>query len=961
MDSRILARRLCLFVLPGIALAQTWVSRYDGPAAALDRGSGVVADSAGNVYVTGVSTGATSGRDFLTIKYNPAGDTVWTRRYSSSGAADDSAAGIVCDPRGFVVVTGAVTGTSLDILTVKYNGLTAETLWTRRVNGPAGGADRPTAVTLDQSGNIYVCGSVRVGGHNEAVVIKYNQAGAQQWVVRLGTTLRDSSSAARALAVDQSGFTYVCGQVRDSFGAEDYLVARLSATGGVSWTRRYDGKGRGQDSAVAIVVDNSGNVYVTGSSQGDTTGMDMVTLKYSSSGTLLWTARLDSRAGTADGGTALALDSAGGVWVAGGTAGASGTDYALVHYRSDGVLLSQSSYDGPAHGDDLARALALDREGAAYVTGASQSGSRDLLTAKFDPAGRLVWSSRYDGPARAEDQGVVLAVPEPGRVLVTGFSQSTGGNDDWVTLGYFEHDLGIVRLVRPDTVMPPQPFLPRVRLHNYGTMRDTVSVLLEIASAGMTVYVDTVTITGIAPNANYDVNFRTFAGEPGEYSISVWLTLAADQNRTNDTLVGRFVCAWSLSPFWKQGPDVPAGLSGKKVKDGGALCFGETGPAGPMLFALKGYNTSEFFGYSVNGDSWVTLDSLPCAPDRVKRVKKGAALAFDPYDTAVYALKGNGTSEFWKYDVPGDSWVALRNVPLGASNKKVKGGSGLAFCHRASGNYIYAAKGGKRNEFWAYEIARDTWLALADIPPGERLKGMADGSCLVAAGGRLYALKAAVNEFYQYDVTANVWSAVQALPVAGVAKSRRTARHGTALCSDGSLILALKGGSCEFWAYHIEADTWFELDSIPRQPSDRPVRNGGALAWGDGHAWALKGNKTLEFWSYDPGQALQRQGPGRAREGCSAAPVPGGRALRFELFPNPLSTTLLNVRFGLPMTAQPVLRLRDVAGRVVETRELGPTRAGHLRLDLARHEAGVYLVELAAGDFAATQKLVISR
>ncbi len=961
MESRSVARRLCLLAVPGLILAQTWVARHDGTAGSSDRASSVAVDSAGSVYVSGYSTGATSGRDFLTIKYNQAGDTVWTRRYSSNGAADDSAAGIVCDPRGFVVVTGTTTSTSLDILTIKYNSLTAETLWTRRYNGPGNGADRPADIALDQSGNVYVCGTVRVGGHDEAAVIKYNQAGTQQWVVRLGTTLRDSSSAATALAADQSGFVYVCGRIRDSLGTNDYLVSKLTAAGGVSWTRRHNGSGRGQDSAVALVVDGSGNVYVTGASQGDTTGMDILTLKYSPAGTLLWVARDGNRSWSDDGGTAIALDASGGVWVAGGASGPNGVDCVLIHHDPGGAVLSHSSYDGPAHGDDQPHAIALDPLGGVYLTGVSAgSTGMDVLTIKHDPTGRLGWLSRYDGPTHGQDQGMALAVPEPGRLLVAGFTQTADANDDFLTMQYLEHDIGILQIVQPDTTIAPQPFLPQVRVHNYGTTRDTVTVNIEITLAGVPVFTDTATVANIVPGTDQDVNFRTFAGQPGEYEMRAWHTLSSDQNGTNDTLARRFKCGWISAPVWNQLPDVPAGPSGKKVKDGAALCYGESRPAGPMLFAFKGYNTNEFCGYDVNGDSWVLLDSLPCTPGRAKRVKKGAALTFDPYDTAVYALKGNNTTEFWRYDVPGDSWVAMKDIPLGTSNKKVKGGSGLAVCRRSTGGFVYAAKGGKRNEFWAYDIARDTWLGMADVPPGDRLKGMADGSCLAAAGDRLYALKAVVNEFYQYDVTTNIWTAVRLLPVAGAAKSRRTVRYGTALSSDGSLVMAIKGGSCEFWAYHIEADTWFELESIPRGPSGRPVRNGGALAWGSGRAWALKGNKTLEFWSYDPGQALQRHALNQTRAVCSTEPILAEQNVRLDIFPNPLGSSHLSIRFSPPATAPPIVCLRDVSGRVVAVWELGAAQATTtLRLDLAKLVSGVYLLELTAGDITATRKLII--
>ncbi|MBM3322620.1 T9SS type A sorting domain-containing protein, partial [candidate division WOR-3 bacterium] len=149
--------------------------------------------------------------------------------------------------------------------------------------------------------------------------------------------------------------------------------------------------------------------------------------------------------------------------------------------------------------------------------------------------------------------------------------------------------------------------------------------------------------------------------------------------------------------------------------------------------------------------------------------------------------------------------------------------------------------------------------------------------------------------------------------------------------------------------------------SMPRMPSGRPVRNGGALAWGNGRAWALKGNKTLEFWSYDPGQALQRVVPNRTRAICSAEPNPGRRGLGFRVFPNPLGSSHLDVRFDLPVTMTPVLCLRDVSGRVMVSQEIHGCRAGALQLDLAGLPSGVYLAALEVGDVTVVEKLVIRR
>jgi len=86
------------------------------------------------------------------------------------------------------------------------------------------------------------------------------------------------------------------------------------------------------DAAKAVAVDDSGYVYVTGASGGSGTGIDFVTLKYDPSGKLLWVARYHGGAG-ADQAQLLALGKPENVYVAGWSKGtATGYDFALVRY-----------------------------------------------------------------------------------------------------------------------------------------------------------------------------------------------------------------------------------------------------------------------------------------------------------------------------------------------------------------------------------------------------------------------------------------------------------------------------------------------------------------------------------------------------------------------------------------------------------------------------------------------------
>ena len=116
------------------------------------------------VYVTGISTGVTSGRDYATIAYNAAdGARRWARRYNGPANRGDIAYAVAVSPGGrSVYVTGASfggAGTGNDFATVAYNAATGATLWVRRYNGPGNGGDQATSVAVSRAGGrVFVAG-----------------------------------------------------------------------------------------------------------------------------------------------------------------------------------------------------------------------------------------------------------------------------------------------------------------------------------------------------------------------------------------------------------------------------------------------------------------------------------------------------------------------------------------------------------------------------------------------------------------------------------------------------------------------------------------------------------------------------------------------------------------------------------------------------------------------------------
>jgi hypothetical protein len=107
----------------------------------------------------------------------------------------------------------------------------------------------------------------------------FSQSVDTTWVRRYSGP-GDSTDWGYAIAVDGSGNVYVTGTSTGSVTSSDYATIKYYPNGDTAWVRRYNGPVNGWDAACAIVVDGSGNVYVTGESAGSGIGGDYATIKY---------------------------------------------------------------------------------------------------------------------------------------------------------------------------------------------------------------------------------------------------------------------------------------------------------------------------------------------------------------------------------------------------------------------------------------------------------------------------------------------------------------------------------------------------------------------------------------------------------------------------------------------------------------------------------------------------------
>lgn len=432
---------------------QDWVARYNGPENKADKAVGVAIDSMGNVFVTGTTNYVDYSypdSDYATVKYDPNGNELWVAYYDGPTGFTDEACALAIDKLDNVYVTGTsfdYGNSSYYYVTVKYDSDGNEK-WASRYNkGPnnEGGA----AIVVDSFGNIYIGGNSGSYNSRDYTTIKYDPNGNEIWVA-LYDGPSNSQDDVKAIVVDDSRNVYVVGSSRwyggERHGLYDYAIIKYDEDGNEQWVARYDNQGEGNHWGNAIAVDSSGNVYVTGESYDRDTQADYVTIKYDASGNELWVVRYNGPRYSEDAAYALVVDGLGNILVAGSSTGI-GTykDYATVKYDTDGYELWAVRHNGMANGNDEARALALDDSDNIYVTGYcyilnGAYGYNDFETLKYDPNGHKIWVARYDGPAMEGNKATAIAIDDSSNVYVTGESGALGPGTDYATIKYSQPD-----------------------------------------------------------------------------------------------------------------------------------------------------------------------------------------------------------------------------------------------------------------------------------------------------------------------------------------------------------------------------------------------------------------------------------------------------------------------------------------------------------------------------------------
>lgn len=315
-----------------------------------------------------------------------------------------------------------------------------------------------TVVEADQNGNSYTLspftGSLTIGGQTftslgstDLLLVKYNASGAVVWARRIGSTGEEEVGD---IVISQAeGTLYLTGSFESTVkldtspgsstgqlttaGNSDVFVAKYNLQGSLVWARRTGGTS--EDNGLGISLDNSQNVYLTGSFNGTIVlpsnilynqslvskgNSDLFLMKYNAQGSFQL-ARAVGGTGY-DMGMAVAVDPVNGdIYLAGGYSPATNpsiTNVMVAKFTKLGTL-QWNKVSGSGATIDIATDISMTAQGV-YVTGyfgnsiafdnisLVSSGAADIFVAYYPSAdnGKAAWAKRYGGSDWDEGQSL---------------------------------------------------------------------------------------------------------------------------------------------------------------------------------------------------------------------------------------------------------------------------------------------------------------------------------------------------------------------------------------------------------------------------------------------------------------------------------------------------------------------------------------------------------------------------
>lgn len=263
-----------------------WASRFSSTDSTFLENARSVIDGSGNVY--SVFSGGSSPTTSLTVvKQNADADIIWRQTIGPSNYTF-APKGITVDTGGNPVIWGTFANVSPYyssgfIIKIDSNG---SPVWDRKITGtdPFDFNDLiDVALTSNNSIGIAVTTNSQSWGGFDIVPMRLNSSGNLSWRSVLGDGQTQTSSTVTHDTGDNlliAGITYV-----SSITGDNLFLSKINTSGGIAWSRYWQGNGTFNRAVYTINRDDLDNIYlITASRSRDGASV----IKFDSNGSIVW-------------------------------------------------------------------------------------------------------------------------------------------------------------------------------------------------------------------------------------------------------------------------------------------------------------------------------------------------------------------------------------------------------------------------------------------------------------------------------------------------------------------------------------------------------------------------------------------------------------------------------------------------------------------------------------------------
>jgi len=341
-------------------------------------------DNEGKLLITTNIKTSNQNSDLIISKLDKFGNIIWENTYNGSSNLTDFGTAVCVDQGNNVIVVGATLNSTqnYDFIIIKYD-TDGNLIWTQTFNGSGNNYDVPTAVTADINSNIFVIGA-SMGG----------------------TTLTD------------------------------YLTLKLDSLGNVIWNSNYN-YNNFYEIPSGIVIDTSGNIFVSGASASGFNNWDYAVVEYSSTGIEQNVYRHTATGAGYDKPTGFKRDINGNLFLTGIAFNSSNSSYDGKTMMLDANLIPQwINYTGDSL-SDASNCIEIDDQGNTYVAGfiATQTQGKNYFITKYDISGATVWTRTSDLSGKLTDDQILDITIHDEQIVAT--AEVTSGNNSKIVVLFF--------------------------------------------------------------------------------------------------------------------------------------------------------------------------------------------------------------------------------------------------------------------------------------------------------------------------------------------------------------------------------------------------------------------------------------------------------------------------------------------------------------------------------------------